>query len=100
MIPAAAPASRKVLPPSNSWVSKSKNSSGQWVYWLNLLDTAKSLAQNYTLTFTNPVQNNRSPVIVLPQGRYYLISPGRALSIPVTVGYTGNTLLASPINCC
>jgi len=29
----------KVLPPSNVWFSKTKNSAGNWVYWINLFDT-------------------------------------------------------------
>jgi hypothetical protein len=74
----------KVLPKSNGWISKAKNASGSWVYWVNVFDTNKELAQTYTLIFTDPPQDNRPPVLTLPGGSSYSIAVGSPLVISAT----------------
>ena len=71
----------KKLPASNCWVSKNKNDSGTWVYWLNLFDTGKTLGQSYALVFSEPSQTNRPPELTIVGGRSFSVSVGQSLTI-------------------
>jgi len=74
----------KVLPAANSWVSRTRTPEGVISYWLNLFDTTIAAGQTYTLTFTDPLQANRAPVLVLSRNDIR-VRPGRA----VTIGSVG-----------
>jgi hypothetical protein len=73
----------KVLPAANSWVSRTRTPEGVVSYWLNLFDTTITAGQTYTLTFTDPSQANRAPVLALSRNDIR-VRPGRAVSISAT----------------
>jgi hypothetical protein len=73
----------KVLPAANSWVSRTRTPEGVVSYWLNLFDTTITAGQTYTLTFTDPSQANRAPVLALSNGDIR-VRPGRVATISAT----------------
>ncbi len=73
----------KVLPSANGWVSRTRTPEGVVSYWVNLFDTTITAGQTYTLTFTDPPQANRAPVLALNHNDVR-VRPGRAIAVAVT----------------
>lgn len=76
----------KLLPPRNCWISRTRpdaNPAG-WDYWLNLFDSDKAAGHTYTLTFREPLQVNRAPVLTIPGGTAVTAAPGQTFVFPVS----------------
>jgi hypothetical protein len=74
----------KILPKQNAWISRTRRlDDGEISFWLNVFDTTIPAGATYTLTFTDPVQDNRPPVLVVA-GNVVYASPGVELTLPVS----------------
>jgi hypothetical protein len=73
----------KLLPSANCWISKNKDNNLNWVYWLNLFDTDKKVGQTYALSFSDPAQANRPPVLSIVGGPNFRFAANRLCAIGV-----------------
>jgi hypothetical protein len=82
----------KKLPAANCWVSKNKDNSNNWVYWLNLFDTSTQPGLTYALTFSNPVDLTAPPVLTILGGQNFQVLPGQPLTIKVAATDPNNLI--------
>jgi hypothetical protein len=74
----------KVLPAGNSWIAKKKNEQLEWIYTLNLFDTDWVTGQTYTLSYSDPQQDNLPPILTVWGGRIRRTMPGSPMLINVS----------------
>ena len=84
----------KTLPATNAWISKTRDANNAWIYWLNLFDTGKPAGASYTLTFSDPVQTNTPPVLVLPGAGPFSAQVGHVLTLAVSATDADGTIPA------
>jgi hypothetical protein len=82
----------KAVPPSNCWVSKTKDANNNWVYWLNLFDTGAQPALSYTLTFSKPAVPGTPPVLQILGGQVRQVLPGHTLAISIRASDADNLI--------
>jgi len=82
----------KKLPAANCWVSKSKDNSNNWVYWLNLFDTSVQPSLTYNLAFSNPVDLTAPPVVTIIGGQNFQVLPGHLLTVKVAATDPNNLI--------